>query len=217
MKFKTHTLPFLALAALALIMCIAGLRWACNHELIPELPDNKRYILTAERAEAALRFAKRHNLSEQYAIFVNYGIPSGEPRMQVWDFKKGTVVLTSPVMHGPGNGSTDTVPQFSDLPGSRCSTLGRFRVTGEHGTKIMRSCRLKGLDINNRNAYSRGLMIHAAKWVNTHRNVQYIPLNEVACAGCVTISSNAMTQLLHIIGSQHKQLLLWNYCEPPMQ
>ena len=69
-------------------------------------------------------------------------------------------------MHGPGLGSTAEKPVFSNRPGSKCSALGRFVVTKKHGSKLKRSYRISGLDLDNQTALARGLMIHSSRWVD---------------------------------------------------
>ena len=197
-----------------IVLAVVGhgtLRWAWKYYGLPELPDRKNYNSVEERAEAALAFAKRHGMSERYAIFVDYRIPSGTPRLMVWDFKTKTVKTTTYAMHGSGGGSTAERPRFSNKPGSNCSSLGRFAVTKEHGSRLKRSFRIKGMDSDNQSAYARGLMIHPAVWVNRWCGKKYIPLNEVACRGCVTVASRGMDEIISLVKQEKKPLLLWNY------
>ena len=77
-------------AVLLLIAAVAffALRWAWKYYGLPERPDRTEYKTIEERAEKALAFAQRHNMSERYALFVDYGIPSGTPRLFLWDFRR---------------------------------------------------------------------------------------------------------------------------------
>ena len=213
MKRKRRRKKIWALIALLVIVATTAplMRWAWKYNRLPELPDRRNYKTIEERANSALAFAKRHNMNEHYALFVDYAIPSGKPRFFVWDFRKGRIVASTYVMHGPGGGSTDKKPQFSNRPGSKCSSLGRFLVTKEHGTRNRRGFRLKGLDIDNQSAYARGLMIHGARWVDRHCRKEFIPLNEACCQGCVTVSSRGISYLWNLINDESRPILLWNY------
>ena len=193
------------------VVGIPALWWAWKYYQLPELPDHRNYKTIEERADRALAFARRHNMNEHYVLFVNYTIPSGKPRLFVWDFENKRIVATSYVMHGPGGGSTDKKPRFSNRPGSNCSSLGRFLVTKDRGTKLKRSFRLKGMDFDNQTAYSRGLMIHSSMWVDSHCWMDYIPLHSPSCKGCVTVSSRGMSYLWELINNEKKPLLLWNF------
>lgn len=193
------------------VVGIPALWWAWKYYQLPELPDHRNYKTIEKRADRALAFARRHNMNEHYVLFVNYTIPSGKPRLFVWDFENKRIVATSYVMHGPGGGSTDKKPRFSNRPGSNCSSLGRFLVTKDRGTKLKRSFRLKGMDFDNQTAYSRGLMIHSSMWVDSHCWMDYILLHSPSCKGCVTVSSRGMSYLWELINNEKKPLLLWNF------
>lgn len=114
-------------------------------------------------------------------------------------------------MHGLGGGSTAAKPVFSNRPGSRCSSLGRFQVTLYSGQKIKRSFRLHGIDFENNTAFARGLMIHSSRHVDRHKHKKHIPLDAVSCQGCVTVSRSAMTDLTQLIRGSSKTMLLWSF------
>lgn len=202
-------------AAIVLVILLAigifGLHWAWKYYGLPEMPDRREYKTIEERAEKALAFAKRHNMNEHYALFVDYGIPSGTPRLFVWDFHRKKIAASTYVMHGPGGGSTDERPVFSNRPGSHCSSLGRFLVTKENGRRNKRGFRMKGLDLDNQSAYGRALMIHGSRWVDSHCWKRYIPMNEKCCQGCVTVSTRGMNYLWTLVNKEEKPLLLWSF------
>ena len=194
-----------------IVAAVCGLYWAWKYYGLPEWPDRREYKTIEERAEKALAFAKRHDMNEHYALFVDYSIPSGTPRLFVWDYHQKKIVASTYVMHGPGGGSTDKYPRFSNRPGSGCSSLGRFLVTKEHGNLNKRGFRIKGMDIDNQTAYERGLMIHGSGWVDRHCWMRYIPLRAKSSLGCVTVSSRGMNYLYPLITKEKKSLLLWNF------
>lgn len=183
---------------------------------LPEFPDNSRYETLEERATAALKVARRHGLNTDYCLMVDYSVPSGTPRLYMWSFKTNEVKARTYVMHGPGRGSTAEKPVFSNRPGSNCSALGRFIVTRSHGSKIKRSYRMRGLDLDNQTAWQRGLMIHRSTWVDRHCGEAYIPLHPVSCQGCVTVSSRGMDYLEQLIEGEERNLLLWSFCSGSM-
>lgn len=208
------TKRYIGVTIMTIVLCAAAFFgwWGWKYYRLPALPDTRDYKNIEERAELALAFAKSHNMNTHYALFVDYGVPSGTPRLYVWDFTTKKIVARTYVMHGPGKGSTAETPVFSNQPGSNCSALGRFMVTKKHGTYLRYSFRLKGLDIDNQTALPRGLMIHSSYWVDTHCWMKYIPLHSISCQGCVTVSSNGMAYLWKLISSEKRPLLLWNYC-----
>lgn len=124
-------------AVLLLIATVAffALRWAWKYYGLPERPDRTEYKTIEERAEKALAFAQRHNMSERYALFVDYGIPSGTPRLFLWDFRRKAIVASTYVMHGPGRGSTAKTPHFSNRPGMNAHLWGAFSSRKSVGTR----------------------------------------------------------------------------------
>lgn len=211
MKGRKKKWFFTLLYIIVVVVVIFGLHWAWKYYGLPEWPDNTECKRVEERAVKALSFAKRHNMNEHYALFVDYSIPSGTPRLFVWDFRQKKIVARTYVMHGSGGGSTDKRPKFSNKLGSECSSLGRFLVTKEHGNNLKRSFRLKGMDKDNQTAYARGLMIHCSYWIDKWCWKKYIPLHRSSCMGCVTVSSRGMNYLWKLVNKEKKPLLLWNY------
>ena len=200
-------------AAIVVVLVAAafGIYWTWKYYGLPAVPDRREYKTIEERADKALAFARSRNMNEHYALFVDYAVPSGKPRLFVWDFRKWKIVASTYVMHGPGGGSTDKRARFSNRPGSRCSALGRFLVTKEHGNRNRNGFRLKGMDLDNQTAYGRALMIHGSRWIDRHCWREYIPLNGRCCAGCVTVSTRGMNYLYPLIMREKKPLLLWNF------
>lgn len=169
----------------------------------------------SELSADAERYAFKHGLSTNYCFFVNYGVPSGTPRFYVWDFARHEVVATARCMHGSGLTNTAAQPVFSNRVNSNCSSLGRFEVLrNEHGSRLRRSFRLQGLDKENSNAYSRGLLVHSSLWVDQHKHKKYIPLHTPSCQGCVTISTHGMRYVERLVKNESKNILLWSFYVP---
>lgn len=139
-----------AAAALAAVAADSGLR-----------PEVLELALRAhERAVAA------HQTTSPIMTVIDYSLPSRERRLWVLDLVQGTVLARALVAHGKGTGD-DIARNFSDAEGSYQSSLGTF-VTGEtYQGKHGLSLRLKGLDQGlNSHAEARGIVVHAAEYVN---------------------------------------------------
>ena len=178
-----------------------------------KIAGNSHYSDMALRADKALKYAERKGLNNHYCLFLDYGIPSGKPRLFVWSFEKGLIIYSGHAMHGAGKGSTDESPVFSNVYGSHCSSVGKFEVTRNRGTRNKTGLRLKGLDLSNNSAYSRGIMIHSSRWVDINKWRKFIPLNERSCQGCVTVSTRDMAYINRLVGKEEGNLLLWSYCD----
>ena len=204
-RFFVYALRLLILGAIVFAAATCGL-------FSPgRIPGNSRYPGLELRAEKALHYAHRKGLNDNYCLFLDYSIPSGKPRLFVWSFQEGRVVYSGYAMHGPGKGSTNETPVFSNVPGSHCSSVGRFEVTRQRGRRNKTGFCLKGLEFSNCSAYSRGIMIHSSKWVDTNRWRKYIPLNGISCQGCVTVSTRDMAYINRLVAKEEGNLLLWSY------
>ena len=204
---------FVSAARLAIIG--AALLLAADSGLFSpgRIAGNSRFPEMECRAEKALQYAERKGLNDNYCLFLDYSIPSGKPRLFVWSFAENRVVYSAHAMHGPGKGSTDKTPVFSNVPGSKCSSVGRFEVTRDRGKRNKSGLRLKGLERSNNCAYGRGIMIHGSWYVDANKWRKFIPLNAKSCQGCVTVSTRDMAYINKLVGKEKGNLLLWSYYE----
>lgn len=82
-------------------------------------------------------------------------------------FKDGEPVYSGAVLHGNGKGNTSSKPVFSNEPGSNCSSLGLYKVTGSRTMNNGYPCLiLQGLSPTNSNAETRGILIHPSLMVS---------------------------------------------------
>ena len=97
---------------------------------------------------------------------IDYSRPSTEPRLWAFDVARRALVHEELVAHGQGSGENRPA-HFSNLPGSRQTSLGLFvtldTYVGRHG----RSLRLQGLEpgVNDR-ALERAIVVHGADYVS---------------------------------------------------
>ena len=176
-----------------------------------------------ERAEEALEYCKENGYSTDYCLLVDYGRHSGRVRFFLWDFEKEKPVLKSLCAHGYGKGSTARKPVFSNEPGSFCSSLGHYRVGREKTMskpKGRKALVLYGKDKTNSNALQRGILIHPVSlpdfsiWplmipVKVHKVLGHKirPKSE----GCITIPFRKYSEVVEIVKSSSKPLMLWVY------
>jgi hypothetical protein len=163
-----------ALATLVLAALVAGCRPALPKPVVPATvvslaemaPGLDPTVLTLALHASAC--AARQALVPSLAVLtvIDYSRPSTEPRLWVIDLTTRRLVHRELVAHGRGSGEL-WATAFSNVPGSKQSSLGLF-VTGDtyvgrHG----RSLRLIGLEPGvNDNAVDRMLVMHAAEYVS---------------------------------------------------
>jgi hypothetical protein len=179
------------LAALSVLAPVPGVRAAARPGHVSAVSaapadssaaDSSAAVLTALETESAdsglrpeiLQLALRSHaraLAAQQTTspimtVIDYSLPSRERRLWVLDLEHGNVLAHELVAHGKGTGD-DQARAFSNTEGSNQSSLGTFVTGATYQGKHGLSLRLRGLDASlNSNAEARGIVVHAADYVN---------------------------------------------------
>ena len=104
---------------------------------------------------------------------IDYSLPSTEPRLWVIDVPHNRILHRELVAHGEGSGDTWAVA-FSNVNGSRQSSLGLFRTEDTYVGGSGYSLRLNGLEPGvNDHALSRNIVVHGAHYVEPETIAQY--------------------------------------------
>lgn len=125
-------------------------------------------------------------------VYVDFSQPSTSKRLYVYDGQTNTLLYNTYVSHGAGSG-TGTIPtRFSNVNGSKASSLG-VQITkefyqGSHGKNL----RIQGLETWNNNAYSRYIEIHGASYIGNGRTG--------TSWGCYAVPQSEISYVLNLIG-----------------
>jgi hypothetical protein len=143
--------------------------------------SHPKALETAFRSYFAYMAAHPNDVKKPVLYFVDYGLPSTEPRGYVFDMRE-LKILEGPfaVAHGRGSSRTQYgIPtRFSNASGSAATSLGLYlaeNVYDFHGHTGGRSyssigLRLKGVSANfNDNALARGVVAHGAPYVTADK------------------------------------------------
>lgn len=161
-------------------------------------------------------YCVNNNLSTNYAIVVDFSIPSGKSRFFLCDLRNNKIVASSLCAHGTGKGSTMSKPVFSNVKGSKCSSIGHYAIKNRHVMKStgLSSFKLDGLDSTNSNAMSRGVLIHSSKVVTLFSLgifPFYLPLDSRISSGCFAVDVDMMDLLGVVVSNEKKPILLYAY------
>jgi hypothetical protein len=157
----------LLVACIALLVGAAGPARAQTWAGVELDPD--RQIRTELLAEA-LRAYARHagaRLSDRALAVVDFSKRSSQRRLYLVDLRSGAV-SSFLVAHGRGSDRDhDALAEtFSDATGSNASSLGAYRAAeiyqGAHGLSLS----LDGLDLTNRSARQRAVVLHSQWYVS---------------------------------------------------
>lgn len=152
-----------------------------------------------DKAAELKAYCDRNGYNTEYAILVDYSRNSLRKRLYVYDFKKQRIIMSSLAGHGSGGESTIFHPEFSNVPGSNCSSLGHYKI-GKERRMYTRPCNafeLDGLDFTNSNVRKRSVLLHPSAGPLSH--------------GCVTLPFHRYQKLSNLLNSQPRNIIMWVY------
>ena len=200
------------LVLLLLICCFEGKICAVCSDVIT-VSD-----VTLQRLKAKASEAKAYCISKgfntNYCFLVDFSIHSGKKRFFVWDFKGDSIKYASLCAHGYGKDSTPSKPVFSNVPGSLCSSLGKYKVGIRAYSKwgINVHYKLHGLEATNNKAFERIVVLHSyTPLPTTEVYPSHLPLG--MSQGCPVICDETMRQIDALLKAEvkSKPVLLWIY------
>jgi hypothetical protein len=143
--------------------------------------SHPKALESAFRSYFAYVAAHPNEVRKPVLYFVDYGLPSTEPRGYIFDMRS-LKILEGPftVAHGRGSSQTQygTPTRFSNRPGSAATSLGlylaesMYQFRGHTGGRAYSSIglRLKGVSTGfNDKALARGVVAHGAPYVTGNR------------------------------------------------
>lgn len=155
-----------ALMALGLAAGQARAEGRLANELVAAAPAANPVVL--QLAARAAECARAQGLldSLHHLAVIDYSLPSTQPRLWVFDVDRGKLLFQELVAHGRNTG--DAIAQhFSNVEGSRMSSIGLFKTADTYYGNNGYSLRLRGLDPGfNDNALSRAIVMHGAPYVS---------------------------------------------------
>ena len=173
-------------------------------------PAKEKYKLPLEKMNsisAALKsYSEKNNYNSQIAFLIDMNIPSGRQRFFVYNMQKDSIEMAGLVTHGYGSKKSGI--EFSNVPGSYCSSLGKYKVGAAYNGRFGLAYKLHGLDKTNNKAFERFVVLHAHDCVPT---AEVTPLPICESQGCPTVAPAFLQQLKKYIESSSKPVLLYIY------
>ena len=167
------------------------------------------------KAKLAKAYCEKNNMNLELCILVDMKIHSGKKRFFLWSFKGDSIVKAGMCSHGAcSNGwsedETKSDPEFSNVPESHCSSLGKYKL-GKRGYSsfgIHINYKLHGLEKTNNNAYNRYIVFHSWEAV---KDEETYPYGIAESWGCPAVSNNFMKEMDKVLKPKKKSLLFWIY------
>ena len=112
----------------------------------------------------AAECARKQGLLESFRhlAVIDYSLPSAQPRLWVFDVTQGRLLYQELVAHGRNTGER-VAERFSNVEGSKMSSLGLYQAAETYYGSNGYSLRLRGLDAGfNDNALTRAIVMPGA-------------------------------------------------------
>jgi len=146
--------------------------------------------------------------NSKIAFFVDMEIKSGKNRFFVYDIQNNKILDQGLVANGCG--SETGIPgelKFSNVPNSKCTSLGRYTVEKSYVGMFGKAFRLNGLDETNNNAFKRAIVLHQYSAVPYEEQDHYI----VNSQGCPMVNEVFFKRLEKIIEHSDSKIMLYVY------
>lgn len=160
------------------------------------------------KVNTALQFCKQKGLNTEICLLANMQRHSGEYRFYIYSFSLDSVVHAGLVAHGCGEELFALKPVFSNVPGSNCTSLGRYKIGTSYYGNYGKAYKLFGLDSTNSNAFRRYVVLHSYAQM-PHEETYPIPI--MNSQGCPMLSEKFMKTVSEYIVKSSKPMLLWIY------
>lgn len=216
MKKKVRNLFILLIISLIGISSLVCIAQAKTDSKVNEPEKNTVVVSLAghlkTRADSVRTYCRKHAYNTDYCFLVDFSLHSGKKRFFVWDFKGDSIKHASLCAHGYGQNSTVSEPAFSNVEGSYCSSLGKYKVGIRSYSKwgINVHYKLHGLEKSNNNAYKRIVVLHSFEPI-PEKEIYPMHLPLGMSQGCPVISDETMRQVDVLQKSATKPTLLWVY------
>jgi hypothetical protein len=171
------------------------------------VPKNDLLKLKQKTLEVAA-FARAHGYNDRFCFMIDMSIPSGKQRFFIYNLKKDSIELAGLVTHGAGSVTSNDQLFFSNIPGSNCTSLGKYKIGKPYMGKFGLAYKLYGLDTTNNKAFERFVVLHAHACVPV---LEVYPRAICPSLGCPTVAPAFLKKLSEYLDKKNKPVLLSIY------
>lgn len=150
-------------------------------------------------------YAIKNKYSRQYVFIIDMRIPSYKKRFFVYDQQKDSLINSGFVAHGTGSETFRGQLVFSNVPDSRCTSLGKYSIGASYKGIYGLSFQLHGLDSTNNKAKQRAIVLHG------HSCVPDSETNDFPICfsyGCPMVSTRFFQKLKEYLAQQGKSPII---------
>jgi L,D-transpeptidase catalytic domain len=151
-------------------------------------------------------YALLNKCNIDYGFVIDMRIPSYKNRFFVYNLRRDSIVAAGLVAHGTGSETFRGDLVFSNVPDSRCSSLGKYKIGISYKGMWGFSYKLQGLDSTNNKAFERAIVLHGHTCIPTTEPTDGFPI--CFSYGCPMVSPAFLQTLKGYISKQGKSPIL---------
>ncbi len=204
-KEKTVQPKVLGVAAPVNVTTTAAATAGTFKYIVPAYEMNAEMLKVKNSKVELKNYAIKNKCNQQYAFVIDMRIPSYKKRFFVYDIKKDSLLTSGLVAHGTGSETFKGELIFSNIPDSRCSSLGKYKIGASYKGMYGFSYRLHGLDSTNNKALVRAIVLHGNSCVPDDEEYEY-PI--CFSYGCPMVATNFLQTIKGYISKQGKMPIL---------
>lgn len=168
---------------------------SCYSSTKKQQNTNKNYFKTIQS-----KLTKDYN--QDVVFYVDLSKPSSEYRFFVINVKDSLIINQGLCCNGRTDDNGNVM--FSNVPGSKCSSKGAYKIGASYTGRFGKAFKLHGLESTNSNAYCRAVVLHSYKGIP--RNSWSLPICK--SEGCPTVNPDYLKELTYYINKSKKPILL---------
>ncbi len=172
---------------------------------VPSFEMNTEMRRVKNTQYALKEYATKNKCNQDYAFVIDMRIASYKKRFFVYNLKKDSLVNAGFVAHGTGSETFKGELVFSNVPDSRCSSLGKYKIGGSYKGMYGFSYKLTGLDSTNNKAFERAIVLHGHTCVPDEQQNEW-PI--CFSYGCPMVSTKFLQTLKGYVSKQGKKPIL---------
>ena len=168
-------------------------------------------------------YCESNGYSTNVGILVDYGIHSGRARFYVCNLQSRSILINSICAQGCGKGQLLGKNEFSNTPGSCCTSLGHYEIGRKRKMYSMNrmAYELDVLDDTNSNARQRNILLHPVRMPDISIYPFRLPSKPLRILGrailrpfsegCITIPFDKFNDCSKHIDKEDKPIVMWVY------
>ncbi len=174
----------------------------------PEPSEDKVHAKLQAKAIGLKAYAQQKGFNTDRCFMIDMSVPSGRQRFFIYNFTTARVDKAGLVTHGEGSITVGKELYFSNMPGSNCTALGKYKIGSAYKGRFGLAYKLHGLDKTNSKAFERFVVLHGHSCVPAD---EVYPLPICPSLGCPTVAPSFLKDLAGYIDASGKPILLEIY------